>query len=105
MIDFEKKQYYRRIDVDAAHELLFARAKALARALKCFNETVEQARWMDRHRGKIRKLEMSDGSIILGERADVAWEAFNDNGWLCFDGVVGKARELEAVMEENGLGE
>ena len=100
MIDFEKKYRYSLEDVDAAHELVFVRLESLRRAVERFNETVEQALWMERHRSEIRKLEMSDGSFIRGEEAENAWNAFNGNDWAYLNGAVMCAEELGKELEE-----
>lgn len=100
MIDFKKKYHYSIGDVDAAHELVFLRLESLRREVERFNETVEQALWMERHRSEIRKLEMSDGSFLHGEEAENAWNAFNDNDWASLNGVVMCAEELGKELKE-----
>lgn len=100
MIDFKKKYHYSLEDVDTAHELVFMRLKSLRREVERFNETVEQALWIERHRSEIRKLEMSDGSFIRGEEAENAWNAFNDNDWTYLNGAVMCAKELGKELEE-----
>lgn len=102
MIDFPKKYKYKIDDVDVAHDLVFERAKTLIRAVHRFNETVKQARWMENHRPKVKKLEMSNGSVRRGEEAENTWIAFNDNDWTCISGVVMTAEELEKELEEAG---
>lgn len=103
MIDFEKKYRYRQGEVDVAHELVFKRARALAHAVKYFNDTVEQARWMERHRREIWTLEMSDGSVIRGRQAEATWQAFNSNDWDSIVDAVGTAKELEKYLEDAGI--
>lgn len=102
LIDMDKKYRYKIEDVDVALELVFERAKKLQRAVHWFNETVKQARWVDKHRPEVKKLEMSDGSIFRGEEAENAWIAFNTNDWECICGVVMAAEELEKELEEAG---
>lgn len=100
MIDFEKKYRYSKEDVDTAHELVFLRLKKLRKIVEEFNETVEQALWIERHRSEIRKLEMSDGSFLHGEKAEYAWQAFNDNDWTYLNGIVMCAKELGKELKE-----
>lgn len=103
MIDFPKKYKYKIDDVDVAHDLMFERARTLMRAVQRFNETVKQAEWMENHRPEVKKLRMSDGSVIRGEDAENTWSAFNDNDWNTLGGVVAAAKELGKEFEEGGL--
>ena len=93
MIDFKKKYHYSKEDVDAAHELVFVRLKSLRREVERFNETVEQALWIERHRNEIRKLEMSDGSFIRGEEAENASAAT-----VSFDALIASAPVKKATQ-------
>lgn len=102
MIDFPKKYKYKIDDVNVALLLVFERAKKLCREVHRFNETVKQARWLDKHRPEVKKLEMSDGYIFRGEEAENAWIAFNSNDWENISGVVMAAEELEKELEEAG---
>ena len=102
LFDIDKRYKYKIDEVDFAHQLVFERAKTLHRVIHKFNETVKQAEWIERHRPEVKKLEMTDGSILRGEEAENAWSAFNDNDWTCISGVVMTAEELEKELEEAG---
>lgn len=102
LFDIDKRYKYKIEEVDAAHQLVFDRAKILHWAVHRFNETVKQAKWVENHRPEVKKLEMTDGSILRGEEAESAWSAFNDNDWICISGVVMTAEELEKELEEAG---
>lgn len=102
LFDIDKRYKYKKEEVDAAHQLVFERAKILHRAVHRFNETVRQAKWVENHRPEVKKLEMTDGSILRCEEAENAWSAFNDNDWTCISGVVMTAEELEKELEEAG---
>lgn len=81
MIDFDKKYSYKHCEVDTAHELLWARLSDLAGEVEACCETLDQALWVERHRRPLKRMEMSDGSVLRGEDAEYAWTAFNDNDW------------------------
>ena len=100
LFDIDKRYKYKIEEVDAAHQLVFERAKSLHWAVHRFNETVKQAEWVENHRPEVKKLEMSNGSILRGEEAENAWVAFNNNDWTCIGGVVMTAEELEEELEE-----
>lgn len=102
LFDIDKRYKYKIAEVDAAHQLVFERAELLHWAVHRFNETVKQARWVERHRPEVKKLEMTDGSVFRGEEAENAWEAFNNNDWTCISGAVMVAEELEKELEEAG---
>lgn len=102
LFDIDKKYKYKIEEVDFAHQLVFERAKILHRAVHRFNETVKQAEWVERHRPEVKKLEMTNGSVLRGEEAEYAWTAFNDNDWNCIGGAVMTAEELEKELEEAG---
>lgn len=102
LYDIDKRYKYKIEEVEAAHQLVFERAKILGWAVHLFNETIKQARWVERHRPEVKKLEMTDGSILRGEEAENAWSVFNDNDWISISGVVMTAEDLEKELEEAG---
>lgn len=102
LFDIDKRYKYKIEEVDAAHQLVFERVKILAWAIHRFNETVKQAEWIERHRPEVKKLEMTDGSVLKGEEAENAWSVFNNNDWTTLSGTVMVARELEQELEEAG---